>query len=163
MLSFRYDRLVNFCVLCGMLTHDEKECPLYVENDPNNKTDEDIANVATGFVMNDNKQTFTTAFTGAGMCVGSSNDVYVPNSYNPPIDCDKIAETLRYLKEKLGKSKLPVEHKWSPTNAITQPEDCYEDDHYNPLTGDENLINKNSYGNNVRLFYSKFFDYVYPF
>lgn len=163
MLSFRYDRLVNFCVLCGMLTHDEKECPLYVENDPNKKTDEDIANVATGFVMNDNKQTFTTAFTGAGMCVGSSNDVYVPNSYNPPIDCDKIAETLRYLKAKLGKSKLPVEHKWSPTNAITQPEDCYEDDHYNPLTGDENLIKKNSYGNNVRLFYSKFFDYVYPF
>ncbi|KAG2327522.1 hypothetical protein Bca52824_010250 [Brassica carinata] len=118
-----------------MMTHDEKKCPLYVTNDANKKTDDDIARGVPGFVMNDKKQDFTTAFTGAGMCVGSSSGVCVPNSYIPPIDRDKIAETLRYLKAKLGKPKLPVEHKWSPTDAITQPEDCYEDDHYNPLTG----------------------------
>lgn len=147
MLSFCYDRLVNFCVLCGMLSHDEKECPLHIENDAIKKADDDIAGGASGPVMDLKNKVFTNAFTGTGMCVGTSGGESVPNSYIPPIDRDKIAETLRYLKAKLGKEKLPMGHKWGPTVAISQPENCYEDDQYMSVTGDENLINKKSYGN----------------
>lgn len=108
MLSFQYDGLANFCSLCGMLTHDEKQCSLYIENDGNQRRDYGSAGGVTGPIIDEKQQVLSKAFSGRGLCAGSSGDVSTSYSYIPPIDCDKIAENLRYLKEKLGKGKLPM-------------------------------------------------------
>ncbi|KAL1198549.1 hypothetical protein V5N11_021627 [Cardamine amara subsp. amara] len=43
LLSFYYEHLHNFCKICGMLTHEKKECPLRfdADDDNNNFPDED--------------------------------------------------------------------------------------------------------------------------
>ena len=69
-LSFRYDRLKNFCLLCGMLTNDEKECPLHVDDDTNNRRGDDIAGNNPSGPRMDNERHVTNAFTMAGMNVG---------------------------------------------------------------------------------------------
>lgn len=36
LLSFHYERLCNFCVLCGMISHDKNHCPLRFDLGNNN-------------------------------------------------------------------------------------------------------------------------------
>ena len=60
-----------FCLLCGMLTHDEKECPLHVDDDANNRRGDDITGDNPSGPGMDNERHVTNAFTRASMNVGS--------------------------------------------------------------------------------------------
>ncbi|KAL1218539.1 hypothetical protein V5N11_001703 [Cardamine amara subsp. amara] len=44
LLSFYYERLHNFCKICGMLTHEKKECPLRFNENDDFPDDDDDAN-----------------------------------------------------------------------------------------------------------------------
>ncbi|CAN6999338.1 hypothetical protein IGI04_019488 [Brassica rapa subsp. trilocularis] len=52
---------------------------------------------------------------------------YVPITYIPQIDCDKLAETYRHLKTKFDKGKFPLGHKMGTTGAAYQLGRCEED------------------------------------
>lgn len=67
-----------------------------------------VAGGVTGPIIDEKQQVLSKTFSGRGLCAGSSGDVSTSYSYIPPIDCDKIAKNLRYLKEKRGKGKLPM-------------------------------------------------------
>ena len=152
MLSFHYDRLMNFCNKCGMLTHDVKECPLHIDDDACKWRDDGVSgDKACGLSVDEEGQVVTNAFAEKAMKVGSSGDSSVPISYIPPIDCDKLAETLRYVKAKLVKGKSLMGPKLGPADAISMPVCCQENDLYNPKSADENLVKKPYYGNSLGL------------
>ncbi|RID54949.1 hypothetical protein BRARA_G02235 [Brassica rapa] len=121
-LKFRYEKLRNFCVKCGMLSHEAKDCPQrdLADDMPDDSPDPDGNGNDGQFAppeahVPDDVDTHSAPVTGkvfpkeeAGMKGDpgstSANDECKP--VLPQFDVDMAAETIRYIKAKLAKGKF---------------------------------------------------------
>ncbi|KAG2314617.1 hypothetical protein Bca52824_017739 [Brassica carinata] len=123
-LKFRYEKLWNFCVKCGMLSHEFKDCPQndpeddipdppVDPHDPENNGDEDQSTPPDAPVPDAATHTapvtrmeFPKEESCNNDCPGSSSAAVECKSFIPHFDTDMPAETIRYIKAKLVKGKF---------------------------------------------------------
>ena len=91
-VSFKYERLSNICYWCGRLTHNDKDCEIWIESE--------------GTLRNDQKE-FGPCLRAPPFLVFRKNTMVVPSYYST-----------RKMSMKAGQTSQPMEEEHNPNGSV---------------------------------------------
>ena len=91
-VSFKYERLPNICYWCGRLTHNDKDCEIWIESE--------------GTLRNDQKE-FGPCLRAPPFLVFRKNTIVVPGYYST-----------RKMSMKAGQTSQPMEEEHNPNGSV---------------------------------------------
>ncbi|XP_023891985.2 uncharacterized protein LOC112003988 [Quercus suber] len=89
-VSFQYERLPNICYWCGRLTHDDRDCEIWIESE--------------GTLRNDQKE-FGPSLRAPPFVVSKKNTIVVPGYYSTRKMSMKTGQTSQPMEEEQPESR----------------------------------------------------------